>query len=73
MTHRLMTPYCAATQAVAALLSDSAFTLRLLKAFAAPTGKAAPVMPTEAIGGLSITAGESPFDLRIENWEDREA
>lgn len=73
MTYRLMTPYCAATQAVAALLSDSAFTLRLLKAFAVPGAKAPPVVPMEAVGGLSVTAGESPFDLSIENWAEEEA
>ncbi len=69
MTGRLMTPYCHATKAVAALVADEAFVLAALRAFALRTTPGSDLaVPLEPAGGLAIHAGESPFELEIVGW-----
>lgn len=73
MTGRLMTPYCFAADAVAALLADSAFALRAIRAFALPAPGQRPLIPLEAIGGLVVTHGDSPLEMDVESWNPPEA
>jgi hypothetical protein len=85
MTNRLLTPYCFATMAMAALFAQGAFADSFGNASAASADSAeasarlaasgvqvtmgAVAIPLTAVGGLTMEAGEATFDLGLDLWD----